>query len=158
VQALTEYKGKKLKAADRGALPGGEVADEQKKRFQPLLDYIKSKLDEVKEVRLTTRLKESASCLVADEWGVGAHMERLMQRMGRTADLPPSKRILELNPDHPAVSAMQRVHQQNAADERLENYSRILYDEAVLAEGSRLKDPADFTRRVNQLLAKDAGA
>jgi molecular chaperone HtpG len=158
VQGLTEYKNKKLKAADRGELPGDQVSDEQKKRFAPLLEFMKKKLDEVKEVRLTKRLKESAACLVADEWAMGAHMERLMQRMGLAADLPATQRIMELNPDHPAVAAMQSLHEKNAQDERLEKYSRILYDEAVLAEGSRLKDPADFARRVNELLAKDAAS
>lgn len=157
-QGLTEYKGKKLKAADRGELAGGQVEDEQKKRFGPLLDYMKQKLADVKEVRLTRRLRDSAACLVADEWAMGAHMERLMQRMGRAAELPPAQRILELNPDHPAVAAMQKLHEKNAQDDRLEKYSRILYDEAVLAEGSRLKDPADFARRVNELLAKDAAS
>jgi molecular chaperone HtpG len=156
-QALTEYKGKKLKAVDKGDLAAA-VDEDKKKRFGPLLDYVKGKLDEVKEVRLSSRLKESAACLVADEWGMGAHMERLLQRMGRGADVRPAKRILELNPDHPVVLAMQKLHENSGTDPRLESYTRILYDEAVLAEGSRVKDPADFARRVNDLLVKDAAS
>ena len=154
--ALTEFQGKKLKAIDKGQLEGTEISEDKKKQFQALLDYMKERLAEVKEVRLTSRLKESAACLVADEWAMGAHMERLMQRMGRGEDLPASKRILELNPDHPAVAAMHNLFAKDATDERVEKYGRILYDQAVLAEGSRVKDPAAFSQRVNELLVRDA--
>ena len=68
---------------------------------------MKSKLGEIKEVRLSSRLKESAACLVNDEWAMSAHVERLMRRMGR--EVPASKRILELNPGHPAVAAVQEL-------------------------------------------------
>jgi len=154
--ALTEFQGKKLKAIDKGQLEGTEISEDKKKQFQPLLDYMKEKLADVKEVRLTSRLKESAACLVADEWAMGAHMERLMQRMGRGEDLPASKRILELNPEHPAVAAMHTLFAKDATDQRVEKYGRILYDQAVLAEGSRVKDPGAFAQRVNELLVRDA--
>jgi molecular chaperone HtpG len=156
VQALTEYKGRRLKAVDRGDLGKAEIEEEKKKRYQPLLDYLKGKLDEVKEVRLSSRLKESAAVLVADEGAMGAHMERLMHRLGRGKDVPASKRILELNPDHPAVEAVQKLHAKDANDPRLEKYGRLLYDQAVIAEGSKLKDPQAFARAVNELLARDA--
>jgi molecular chaperone HtpG len=158
VQALTEYKGKKLKAVDRGDLAGAEVDAEKKKQFQALLDYIKQKLDEVKEVRLSSRLQESAACLVSDEWAMGRHMEEMLRRMGRGGEVPPSKKILELNPNHPAVMAVQKLHARDAADTRLDDYCRLLYDEAVIAEGARVKDPAAFVRRINGLLAKDAAS
>src|SRR5262249_53930148 len=119
-------------------------------------DFMKGKLGEVKDVRLSNRLKESAACLVADEWAMGAHMERFLQRIGKGQEVPASKRILEVNPDHPAVEAVQKLHDKGAADARLENYCRLLYDEAVLTEGSRLKAPVAFARRINELLAKDA--
>jgi molecular chaperone HtpG len=156
MQALTEFKGKKLKAVDKGAADGSAVAADKKERFQPLLDFIKDKVSEIKEVRLSSRLKESAACLVTDEHGVGAHMERLLARMGRGADMPPEKRILEVNADHPAVDGIQKLFARDASDPRLEGYCRILYDQAVLAEGSRVKDPAAFSQRINELLAKDA--
>jgi molecular chaperone HtpG len=117
---------------------------------------MKEKLTEVKDVRLSNRLKESAACLVADEGQMGAHMERLFQRMGRGQDLPSSKRILEVNADHPALQAMQQLHQKNAADERLGSYTRLLYDEAVIAEGNKVRDPLAFARTINDLLARDA--
>jgi molecular chaperone HtpG len=156
-QALTEYKGKRLKAIDKGELPGATVEEETKKRYQPLLDFLKGKLgDEVKEVRLSARLKESAACLVSDEWAMGPQMARLMERMGRGGEVPPSQRVLELNPSHPAVEAVQKLHAKDANDVRLEKYGRLLYDEALIAEGSRVKDPAALARTVNELIAKDA--
>jgi molecular chaperone HtpG len=158
VQSLPEYKGKKLKAVDRGRLDQAEVGETRKQEFQPLLDFMKEKLGEIKEVRLSNRLKESAACLVADEGEMGAHMERLLRRIGRGQELPESKRILELNPDHPVVMAMQKLYAKDPKDERLEKYSRILYDQAVIAEGSKLRDPQGFAQRVNELLAKDASA
>ena len=85
---------------------------------------------------------------------MGAHLERLLQRMGRGEEVPQSKRILELNPDHPAVQALRSIHEKSPADPRIEAYGRLLYDEAVIAEGSRVKDPAAFARRVNDLMVK----
>jgi molecular chaperone HtpG len=155
-QALTEYKGKRLKAIDKGELPGAAVDEETKKRYQGLLDLLKAKLgDEIKEVRLSARLKDSAACLVADEWAIGPQMARLMERMGRGGEVPVSKRVLELNPSHPAVEALQKLHAKDAGDPRLERYGRLLYDEALIAEGSRVKDPAELVRTVNELLVKD---
>jgi molecular chaperone HtpG len=158
VHSLPEYKGKQLKPVDKGQLDQAEIAADKKKTFQPLLDFMKEKLGDIKDVRLSSRLKESASCLVADEGEMGAHMERLLRRMGRGQELPETKRILELNADHPAVAAVQKLFAKDAADPRLEKYCRVLYDQAVLAEGSKLKDPAAFAQRVNELLARDASA
>jgi molecular chaperone HtpG len=158
VGSMHTYKDKRLKAVDRGEVEPDPTAEEQKKaaaeKYAGLLAALKGRLgDEVKDVRLTTRLKESAAVLVADEGAMGAHLERLLQRMGRGEEAPPSKRILELNPDHPAVEALQEIYDQNAKDERIEAYGRILYDQAVIAEGSRVKDPSAFARRVNELMA-----
>ncbi len=156
-QALTEYKGKKLQAIDKGELPGAAVDEETKKRFQPLLDLLKGKLGEdVKEVRLSARLKESAAVLVSDQWAMGPQMARLMERMGRGGEVPPAQRVLELNPAHPAVEALRKLHAKDAGDARLEQYGRLLYDEALIAEGSRVKDPAALARTVNELLVRDA--
>ena len=154
VEALGDYKGKKLKAADKGA-PSITVDEQKKEKYKSLLELLQNRLAEVKEVRLSTRLKDSASCLVSEEGDMGAHMERLMKRMGRS-DAPENKRILELNPDHPAVEALQDVFAKDATDGRVENYARILYDQALIAEGSKIKDSLAFSKRINELLAKDA--
>ena len=161
VSSLHSYKDKTLKPVDRGEVTD-ESTEEQKKaageRLKGLLDALKSKLSgDVKDVRVTTRLKESAAVLVADEHAMSANMERLLQRMGRGEEVQPSKRILELNPDHPAVQALQKLQEQNPADERVEAYGRLLHDQAEIAEGSRIKDPAAFAKRVNDLLTKVVG-
>jgi molecular chaperone HtpG len=157
IPALGAYKGKSFKAVDR-VEPGEAGVDAAlKEKYAKLLAHLKEKLPEVSDVRLTARLKESASCLVAAEGSVSAHMERLLERMGK-ADAAPAKRVLELNGTHPAVEAMRRLYEKDAADARVEAYTRLLYDEAVLAEGSRVRDPAALARRINDLLVRDAGA
>ncbi len=153
---LGEYKGKPLRAVDRGELKSGEVDEARKKEFQPLLDYMKGKLPEVKDVRLSHRLKESAACLVAEEGEMGAHMMRLMARYGH--EVAPAKKILELNPDNTAVQAVQQLFAKNSGDARLEMYCRLLYDEAVIAEGSKVPNAQAFAQRVNEILARDAAA
>ncbi|HEY1187275.1 MAG TPA: molecular chaperone HtpG [Gemmata sp.] len=152
---LGEYKGKKLVAADRGEAAGvGDVPEGDKERFAGLLASLKVKLPDVADVRLTNRLTESAACLVADAHGVSAHMERLMERMGRDAGAP--KRVLELNPKHATVEAVRALHERDAADARLDLYARLLYEQAVVAEGSKVADPVAFAKRVNDLIARDA--
>jgi molecular chaperone HtpG len=121
-----------------------------------VLEILRGKLPDVKDVRLSSRLKESAAVLVADEHAPSAHFERLMKRAGRDKDLPHSKRILELNPEHPAVQALKSLHAKDAADERLETFGRLLYDQAVVAEGSKIEDVTGFARRLNDLLVKAA--
>jgi molecular chaperone HtpG len=156
VSHLPEFKGKKLRAADKGEVEA-EKTDEQKQKaeeFKPLLETLKQKLSDVKDVRLSHRLKESAACLVADEYGPTAHMERLMHRLGQSEMAAGSfKRILELNPDHPAVQKMRQLREANAEDPKVETYARLLLDEATIAEGSAIKDPAGFAKRVNELIA-----
>ncbi|HET6250783.1 MAG TPA: molecular chaperone HtpG [Tepidisphaeraceae bacterium] len=160
VSSLRTYKDKTLKAADRTDSET-EKTDEQKKQaeqYKPLLDALKGKLPDVADVRISHRLKESAAVLVADEHAMSAHMERLMARMGRGGDVPPSKRTLELNPDHSAVAALLKVAEKNPADPRIENLGLLFYDQALIAEGSRVKDPAAFARRINDLISMQAGA
>jgi molecular chaperone HtpG len=155
-QSLQEYDGKKLKAADKGDIGGDKSDEKQKKKdektFKGLLGHLGEKIGEVKEVRLSSRLTDSAACLVADEHEMSAHMERLMKRMGQDAGVPPSQRILELNASHPVVVALQKRYDDNDSDPAIEGYGRLLYDQAVLAEGSKLSDPSSFATRVNALM------
>jgi molecular chaperone HtpG len=109
-------------------------------------------------VRLTGRLKGSAAVLVADEGEMTAHMERLMQRLGRGAEFAPAKKILEVNPDNPAVKAMQQLLARGGQEGRLEAYGRLLYDQAVIAEGSKLPNPQAFAQRISEIVARDAAA
>jgi molecular chaperone HtpG len=156
LSGLGEFKGKKLEQADRAETKPntGDVPDEVKTSFEPLLGAMKYLLTDVSDVRLTTRLTTSAAVLVADAGAMTAHMQRLMQRWGEHTDGP--KRVLELNPDNPAVQALKTVFERSATDPRVEAYSRLLFDQAVVAEGSKVADPAAFARRVSELIAADA--
>jgi molecular chaperone HtpG len=155
IPGVDAYKGKKLQAADRAATNAGEsVAGDLTVKFADVISYLRTKLPEVADVRLTARLTESAACLVADSAAASAHMERLMERMGRSAG--DSKRVLELNPGNSAVEALRELFAKDSADPRIEGYARLLYEQAVIAEGSTVADPVAFARRVNELITRDA--
>lgn len=159
-QSLHEYSGKKLKAIDRGDLnldsedekkESDKAREEAEKDYKTLLEQIKGTLaEQVKEVRFSSRLTDSACCLVADEHGMNAHMERIMKAMGQ--EPPPVKRILELNPKHPILATMKAMHDKDQSDKRLGDYSVLLLDQALLSEGSAIKDPHRFTQLVSQLM------
>ena len=154
---LQEYKGKKLQQADRGDVKASDtdVSAEVKESFANLLTALKVKLPEVADVRLSNRLTESASCLVVDGHGMSAHLERLLKRAGQ--DASSSKRALELNPNNAAVQALRTLHTTDPQDPRIDTYARLIFDQAVLAEGSKLSDPAAFAKRVNELIARSVG-
>jgi molecular chaperone HtpG len=165
VQSLTEYKEKKLKAVDRGDLDLDSEdekkeketrQEEAKKEFGDLLSFVKGRLeDRIKDVRLSKRLTDSACCLVADEYGMNANMERILKAMNQP--VPESKRVLELNPGHPIMKVMTDIFKENREDTRLGDYAELLYDQALLTEGSPIKDPLRFTRLVSDLMVKAAG-
>jgi molecular chaperone HtpG len=154
IPQLGEYKGKRLQAADRAetSASDADIPDDVKQKFASFLTAAKEKLPEVSDVRLSKRLTESASCLVADAMGMSAHMERIMERFGRGEGA--SKRILELNPSNPAVEAVRTLHSKDASDPRFEPYLRLLYEQALIAEGSKVPDPSAFAKRINDLIAK----
>lgn len=164
VQRLTEYDGRKLKAVDRGEidLDSGdekekekkkESVDKNRKEYEALLTRIETQLkDNVKKARISSRLKDSACCLVADESGLNANMERILKAMHQ--DVPENKRILEINPDHPLSLKMRDLMSQDGNSARLSDYIDLLYDQALLAEGSPLKNPLKFTKLVSELMVK----
>jgi molecular chaperone HtpG len=158
VGALREYRGKTLKPVDRVEAGDGGADSALKEKYAKLLAALKEKLPEVADVRLTGRLKESAACLVAAEGSVSAHMERLLERWGKADSFGPARRVLEMNGTHPVVEALLRLFEKDQHDPRVEAHARLLYDQAVIAEGSRVKDPAALARRINDLLVRDAGA
>jgi molecular chaperone HtpG len=159
VAALGEFEGKKLKAADRGELEEEDSKDEAEEdvgEFAGLFDFFKTSIAGLSGVRLSKRLRSSAAVLVAGEHGVSAQLERIMKQMGRGDELPPRERVLELNADHAAVKALQKLHAENPADRRVEDIAHLLYDQAVIAEGSTVEDPAAMAARMNRLI-EDAG-
>lgn len=160
VQSMREFKEKKLVAIGKGDIElDEETAKEIEKKNQDatqkhksLIEFLQKQLDEnIKEVRFSKRLTESACCLVGDVNDPGAHMERLFKAMNQ--DMPKSKRILELNASHPLIGAMQKLYDTNAGDSKLKDYAAMLYDQAVLTEGGTVPDPLAFTKRIAELMA-----
>jgi len=161
VDSLGEFEGKKLVAVDKGNLELGtdeEKAESKKKLdaaagdYQGLGEFIKERLkEEVKEVRLSPRLTDSACCLVADEHAMSASMERLMRAMNQ--DVPKQLRILEVNPEHPLIKRMKSMLEADKGNPKLADYVELLYGQALLGEGSQPKNPQRFTRLVADLMA-----
>ncbi|MBD3346791.1 MAG: molecular chaperone HtpG [Chitinivibrionales bacterium] len=160
VQDVYNYDNKPLKSVTKGDLDLGDLGKEEKEekekeqgKYKKLTERIKNILsDQVKDVRLSTRLKDSPCCLVGDEDAMGAHMEKLMAAMGQ--QVPPSKRILEINPDHPIAQNLHAIYEQSPKDPQLEEWVKLLYDQALIAEGNLPQDSLAYTRRVNELLLK----
>ena len=154
IPALGKYKDFELKSVNRAGSDdelGVDKAEAEKKEkeFKPLVEKIKEALgDNVKEVKLSKRLSDSPSCIVVDENDPSFQMERMMKAMGQTGvDVKP---ILEVNGDHPIVQKLKDTDDK----ERIADISFVLLDQALLVGGEELKDPADFVRRMNNLLSK----
>jgi molecular chaperone HtpG len=149
-----EYKGKKMKSVARGDIKLGETRTEgDAEKYGKLVSFIREKLkDEVKDVRLSERLKDSACCLVSDEGDIDPGLERIMKSMGQ--EMPSQKRILEINPGHPLFEAMNRVFEKDGPVEKLVEYAGLLYDQALLMEGSKPKDPASFSKIISRLMTE----
>ena len=156
---LTEFDGKQLQSVAKGGLDLGKLEDSADKEetekaadeYKELLEKIKTTLGEkVKDVRVTHRLTDSPSCLVADEHDLGGNLARILKAAGQSA--PESKPSLEVNPKHPAV---QRLKYEES---RFDDWANLLLEQATLAEGGSLDDPAGFVKRINDLmLALSAG-
>jgi len=150
---LNEFDGKSLVSVARGGLDLGSLQDAEEKakveatakEYADLLTRVRTALDgRVKDVRITDRLTDSPSCLVSDEGEISGTLQRLLKQAGQKA--PDRTPILELNPAHPLVARMK------AETSNLEGWAQLLFDQAVLAEGGQLDDPAGFVRRLNDLL------
>ncbi|MBM4342797.1 MAG: molecular chaperone HtpG [Deltaproteobacteria bacterium] len=154
VGALDKYQDLELKSAAKGELDGlPETEDEAKAKqarseeFAVLTDRLGKLLDEsCKQVRISDRLTDSAVCLVSDSAGMSPQMERMMMAMGQS--MPTQKRILELNPDHTLIQAMRDLAAKDSGDDRLQEFAEMLFDQALLAEGAPIKNPAKFAQRV----------
>lgn len=149
VNNFNEFEGKMLKSiakGDLGDLDSKEEKEEKEKAakdFKKTLTAMQKILEkQVKEVKISNRLSESPSCLIADENEMGGNMERIMASLGQ--DVPETKPILEINPTHPLVKKLK-----TKMNEDLVN---VLFDQAVLSEGGQLKDPAEFVKRMNKLI------
>jgi molecular chaperone HtpG len=150
---LTEYEGKQLQSVAKGELDLGDDEDSKKeleeksKASEDLLKRMKDALsDKVDEVRVTNRLTTSPACIVLNQHDMAMHMQRLLKEAGH--ELPGSKPILEINTDHPLVDKLQNEQ----ADEAFNRLSGFLFDQAILAEGGQLDDPASFVHQLNEML------
>jgi molecular chaperone HtpG len=150
---LTEFDGKPLQSVAKGGLDLGKLEDVAEKEeaekaadeYKDLLEKVKTTLgDKVKDVRVTHRLTDSPSCLVADEYDLGGNLQRILKAAGQPA--PASKPILEINPRHPAVQRLK--HEET----RFDDWANLLLEQAILAEGGSLDDPAGFVKRINDLM------
>ena len=159
VSHLTEFDGKELVSVAKGGLDLGKLEDEAEKKeaeqeageFKELNEKIATSLGErVKEVRVTHRLTDSPACLVADEHDVSGNLARILKAAGQKA--PSSKPILEINPKHPVVLRLKYE------DKRFDDWAAVLFDQALLAEGGQLDDPATFVKRMNQLMLEMSGS
>ncbi|MCA1925319.1 MAG: molecular chaperone HtpG [Thiobacillus sp.] len=153
---LTEFDGKPLKSVAKGDLDLGALEDEAEKTAQkeaeeslkPLVERIKTTLGErVKDVRVTHRLTDSPACLVTGEGDMSANLERLLKAAGQAA--PTVKPTLEINPSHTLIARMNA----ESDEDRFADWAHLVFDQAMLAEGGQLDDPASFVRRLNGLLA-----
>ncbi len=152
LERAPRYSDKPMKAIDRGAIDLGtkDTTDADKQRFGDLLAALRVALQEdVKEVRLSTRLAASAACLVNDENDLSPRMARMLEQMGQTA--PDVKRILEVNPQHPLLAKLLAVHAESKADPRIEAVAKVLYGQAQLAESGTVADPQGFNRALGDL-------
>ncbi|TMH35158.1 MAG: molecular chaperone HtpG [Betaproteobacteria bacterium] len=149
---LYEFDGKPLQSVAKGAVDLGKLEDEAEKKhaeeaaaaFKPVLDRLKEALkDRAKDVRVTTRLVDSPACLVVEEGDMSGHLARLLKQAGQAA--PKAQPILEVNAEHALVKRLD-------GNAHFDDLANILFDQALLAEGGQLDDPAAYVRRVNALL------
>jgi len=150
---LYEFEGKQLQSVAKGSVDLGSLQDEAEKKaaeeiaekFKPLVERLQAALkDRAKTVRVTTRLVDSPACIVVEEGDMSGHLARLLKNAGQQA--PASLPTLEINPEHVLVQKLEH-------SERFDDLAHVVFDQAVLAEGGVLEDPAAYVRRVNSLLA-----
>jgi len=162
VGQVTEFDGKPLHSVAKGEIDldteeektaHEEERNEQQKDFADLLTWLKETLsDQVKEVRLSTRLTESPACLITDAFEITPALARLYRASGQ--DIPVGKRILELNPNHPLVIGLRDAHKDRSDDSSVAETAELLYGTALLAEGGALEDPARFAELLVDRLAR----
>ncbi|MBI5108645.1 MAG: molecular chaperone HtpG [Rhodocyclales bacterium] len=159
VSHLTEFEGKPVVSVAKGGLDLGKLEDEAEKKeqesaageFKELTEKIAKSLGEkVKEVRVTHRLTDSPACLVADEHDVSGNLARILKAAGQKA--PNAQPILEINPKHPVVMRLKYE------EKKFDDWAAVLFDQALLAEGGQLDDPATFVKRMNQIMLEMSGS
>ena len=151
VQSLSTYKEKPLKSIAKDGVKLDEEVEKKQEKSKDEIKVIEELLDEnISKVVFSQRLTDSACCLVADENAMSANMEKIFVSMNQTT--PSSKRILELNPNHKLIKHILGLAKKDAKSEDFKDYVTLLYEQALIAEGSPVKDPAGFNRRVSKFM------
>lgn len=152
IPQIMEFQGKKLKAVNKGDVSDEESLKDEEKTFEGYVGYAKDLLEGVKEVKLTSRLKDSAAVLVGDEFSASPHIEEMMRKMGQP--VPERENVLELNPNNAIVQKVQKLHAKDAKSSEAKLLTHLLHDQAVIASGAKLKDPSAFISRLNKIISK----
>ncbi len=154
VQSLVEYDGKKLKSAEKGDLDIDKPDDKKKENheeYKDLFEFLKNALDsKVKDVKPSLRMKDSIACLSANDYDMSAYMEKILKESGQGA--PNTKRVLELNMEHPVMGKINSLFGKDKNDTKLKEYSFLLYDLAVIGEGGKIENPSLFSKQIGELL------
>lgn len=152
IRDLHEFEKKPFKSAEKGDLELDTVDDKKKEEFSALFDFIKTSLDEkIKEVKPSTHLKDSVACLSGDAYDMSAYMEKILKASGQ--NVPQTKRVLELNMDHPLLTKIKSLYEKDKEAPELKEYTNLLFDMAVISEGGKLDNPSRFSKVMGDLLA-----
>jgi len=161
VQHLTEFEEKKLKSVTKGDIDladdkekSKKELEEKEKDFKTLEEFIQKELEnDIKEVRLSTRLLSSPACLIADDHAMSASMERLMRSMNQ--NVPDNKRILEINPEHALIKKVKELSEGDKKDDAA-SLIKLLYNQSVIAEGGKIANPGEFVSQLTKLMEEHA--
>ena len=158
MQSMNQYAKKNFVSITKDGLEidgAGETVKAAAEKYGKILEYLKKEFEgKVSEVRFSVRLTESPCCLITEGSALAPHMERLFRAMNQA--VPESKRILELNPEHPLIAALNDMAA-DAENPDLKKYANVLWDQALLSEGSPIKDTAAFVKNVTELMLKGIG-
>ena len=151
IRDLNEFEKKTFKSAEKGDLDLGKTDDKKKDDYNALFDYIKSSLDEkIKEVKPSTHLKDSIACLSGDQYDMSAFMEKVLRAGGQ--DVPRTKRVLELNMEHPLLEKVKGIFEKDREAAVLKEYSQLLYDMAIISEGGKVENPSHFSKMIGDIM------
>jgi len=152
IRDLHEFEKKTFKSAEKGDLDLDKKDDKKKEKYSTLFEFFKENLSEkVKDVKLSTHLKNSVACLSGGDYDMSAYMEKILKASGQ--EVPPSKRVLELNMDHPLLVKIKKIFEKDKEADILKEYTTFLYDLAVVSEGGKLDDPSRFNKMIGNLTA-----
>ncbi len=153
VMSVNEYEGKKFKSAEKGDLEIDKVDDKKKNEYDTLFEFIRSSLEtKVKKVKPSSHLKDSVSCLSGEASDMSTYMEKIMKASGQKP--PETKRVLELNMDHPVLEKIKTLFEKDKESQVLKDYTDLLFDIALIGEGSKVENPSRLSKIVGNLMSE----